>query len=206
MPRPARPLSFLLSLVFVSAISASTQRVEVTGGGRLEHLSHASRVPSEIREGMTLTVSFLLDVDQKAEERDDQTATYRPVSATFNLGNRILPLREAAFVVQRYDGSPIGPGYGYLMRGVTTAGWLFSIGIGSTDPAYAPDFSVPTVLPVAPLDYAHDVTLRDPDKGWGAYGDATLWKIEERNVSAPSRLIGALARLDRAGLRIRQAW
>lgn len=196
-PFPRRLPSLVLLLGCVCLVSA--EQVEITAGGRLEHASQPSLIPNEVRPGTTLVVTFLLEVDAAPVERDPHTAGYRPASATFKLDDRTLPLREATFIVQRYPGDSIGPGYGYLLRGLTTNGWFFSVGIGSSDPAYAPDFSVPTTRPAGPLDFAHDVTLRDPAAGWGAYGDATIWKIESRTEPRAPRLIGALARfIDKA--------
>lgn len=160
----------------------AAQPVTITAEGQFEHVSNPALAPPVIRDRPRTFVSVVIDRAATPISSDQQTATYRPISATLTIGSESFPLTDAVLVVERFSQGP-SSGYAYLIRGFTQLGWLFSLRSGSTSPSYVPDFEVPTTLPVGELDFAHDVTLRDARFGWDAFGDGAITMVESTPTS-----------------------
>ncbi|HEY0946212.1 MAG TPA: hypothetical protein VGD81_13125 [Opitutaceae bacterium] len=175
---PINP-AFAFGLVVVSCALISplaAQPVTITAEGQLEHVSNPSLAPPLIRERPRTFVSVVIDRQATPISSDQETATYRPRSATLTIGDESFPLQDAVLIVERFPHGP-SSGYAYLIRGSTQLGWFFSLRSGSKSPSYVPDFEVPTSLPVGEPDFAHDVTLRDERFGWDAYGDGAITMV-----------------------------
>lgn len=183
---PTNPaLTFgLCAIVCALVFPLSAQLVTITAEGQLEHLQNPASAPPVVQQGPRAIVSLVLDSSQEPISTDQQTATYRPISATLLVGRETYPLTNAVFVVERFSQGRLSSGFAYLIRGTTPLGWLFSLRSGSTSPTYAPDFSIPTEMPIGELDFAHDVTLRDEAFGWGAYGDGALLSVSSTTDAA----------------------
>lgn len=183
MRAPWSTACFLIGAVL--AAPAQERPIVMLVGGRCEHAQpEAVRLPPPLDQHQEVTAHFVFAPSGAGQQDDEESRTYLATTADLHIGSQILPLRDGRLTVFRHRGEPFGPAYGYLFRGRTEEGWLFSLLVASDSPDTVANFSLPTAPPADDWALAHDITLRAANDAWSTFGDGSIHSIVQTNTDS----------------------